>query len=89
MADSIVRDAFASIRGQDAPLSATSYLVLLAALLVASTWVYSRFQKNEPKNDFPPWVPLEIGVSSALIQVGGTASNILSVLKAILCIIFH
>ncbi|KAJ4854474.1 cytochrome p450 domain-containing protein [Trichoderma breve] len=81
MADSIVRDAFASIRGQDAPLSATSYLVLLAALFVASTWVYSRFQKNEPKDDFPPWVPLEIGVSSALIQVGGTVSNIFSLLS--------
>lgn len=81
MADSIVRDAFASIRGQDAPLSATSYLVLLAALYVASTWVFSRFRKNEPKDDFPPWVPLEVGVSSALIQAGGTVSNILSVLK--------
>ncbi|PTB48547.1 hypothetical protein M431DRAFT_525301 [Trichoderma harzianum CBS 226.95] len=54
MADSIIRDAFASIRGQDASLSATSYLVLLAVFFVASTWVYSRFQKNEPKDDFPP-----------------------------------
>lgn len=80
MADSIVRDAFASIRGQDAPLSPTSYLVLLAALFVASTWVYSRFKKDQPKDDFPPWVPLEVGVSSALIQAGGTASNILFVL---------
>ncbi|KAL7954053.1 cytochrome P450 [Trichoderma compactum] len=81
MADSIVRDAFASIRDQDAPLSPTSYLVLLAALLVASTWMYSRFKKDQPQDDFPPWIPLEVGVSSALIQAGGTASNIFSLIS--------
>lgn len=82
MADtsSIVRDAFASIRGQDGSTSVASYLVILIALLIASTWLFSRFQKDQPKDDFPPWVPLEVGVSSALIQAGGTLANILFVL---------
>ncbi|KAL7783078.1 cytochrome P450 [Trichoderma ceciliae] len=74
MAKTSIRNAFASIRSQDAPLSVTTYLALLAALLVASAWLYSRRQKHKPENAFPPWVPLEVGLSSALLQSGGIAS---------------
>ncbi|KAL7935912.1 cytochrome P450 [Trichoderma chlorosporum] len=81
MADSIVRDAIASIRSQDASTFVTSHFVVLAALFVASTWVFSRFRTGQPKDDFPPWVPLEVGVSSALIQAGGAVSNIFSTIS--------
>lgn len=82
MAFDPVGDAFAPVAGHNTATPVSVYLLTLVALTVAFLFAYSRLQKNkrEVEVDFPPWVPLEVGISSALIQAGGTASWLLFVL---------
>jgi hypothetical protein len=81
MASDPVSDGFASVGGHNSATSVPAYLLTLVALTVAFVFAYSRLQKSkrEVEVDFPPWVPLEVGISSALIQAGGTASRLLFV----------
>lgn len=84
MADNAFGKIFASLGDQNALVSAPILLTLAAVLLVASTWLYSHLQEHKPEDEFPPWVALEIGVGNALLQSGGIASYILSVLLLVL-----
>ncbi|KAK1241945.1 hypothetical protein MKX07_007768 [Trichoderma sp. CBMAI-0711] len=82
MASDPVSDGFASVGGHNSATSIPAYLLTLVALTVAFVFAYSRLQKSkrEVEVDFPPWVPLEVGISSALIQAGGAASWLFSLI---------
>lgn len=48
---------------------------ILSVLVIAASWLLLRpSQGSKPSNLLPSWVPLEVGISTALLQANGIAS---------------